>query len=90
MPTPPDPEPPPPGPVLEPVRVVRLRRFDALAELMREMRPDPVTDEDDTRELPPVPASAPPRSVTPAPVTRPPRAPATAAPGGGPGRRRAA
>ncbi|GGW71423.1 hypothetical protein GCM10010503_56070 [Streptomyces lucensis JCM 4490] len=42
MPTPPDPEPPPhTGPVLEPVRVVRLRRFDALAELMREMHPDP-------------------------------------------------
>ncbi|MFF5014611.1 peptidoglycan-binding protein [Streptomyces sp. NPDC001165] len=37
MPTPPDPEQPHPGPVLEPVRVVRLRRFDALAELMREM-----------------------------------------------------
>ncbi|GHI03777.1 peptidoglycan-binding protein [Streptomyces cellostaticus] len=41
MPTPPDPEEPHSGPVLEPVRVVRLRRFDALAELMREMRPEP-------------------------------------------------
>ncbi|MEW2514357.1 peptidoglycan-binding domain-containing protein [Streptomyces sp. NPDC046870] len=66
MPTPPDPEQPQPGPVLEPVRVVRLRRFDALAELMREMRPPgPVGHEDDTRELPPVPA----------PVSRAPGAP---------------
>lgn len=40
MSTPPDPEQPPHGPVLEPVRVLRLRRFDALAELMREMRQD--------------------------------------------------
>ncbi len=45
MPTPPDPQEPPPGPVPEPVRVVRLRRFDALAELMREFRPHPVTYE---------------------------------------------
>ncbi|AKN73993.1 hypothetical protein QR97_33515 [Streptomyces sp. PBH53] len=45
MPTPPDPEEPPPGPVPEPLRVVRLRRFDALAELMREFRPHPVTYE---------------------------------------------
>ncbi|MGW4567104.1 peptidoglycan-binding domain-containing protein [Streptomyces sp. NPDC004561] len=45
MPTPPDPERPHPGPVLEPVRVLRPRRFDALAELMREMRPEPVTYE---------------------------------------------
>ncbi|MFE0516295.1 peptidoglycan-binding protein [Streptomyces sp. NPDC058964] len=40
MSTPPDPEQPHPGPVLEPVRVLRLRQFDALAELMREMRQD--------------------------------------------------
>ncbi|WP_316754309.1 peptidoglycan-binding domain-containing protein [Streptomyces herbicida] len=40
MSTPPDPEQPPHGPALEPVRVLRLRRFDALAELMREMRQD--------------------------------------------------
>ncbi|MFE0388406.1 peptidoglycan-binding protein [Streptomyces bungoensis] len=45
MPTPPDPRQPPPGPVLEPVRVQRLRRFDALAELMREMRPERETYE---------------------------------------------
>ncbi|MFJ9864075.1 peptidoglycan-binding protein [Streptomyces sp. NPDC101165] len=45
MPTPPDPEQPHPGPVLEPVRVVRLRRFDALAELMREMLPERETFE---------------------------------------------
>ncbi|WP_333778273.1 peptidoglycan-binding domain-containing protein [Streptomyces sp. IBSBF 3136] len=41
MPTPPEPERPGPGPVLEPVRVLRLRRFDALAELMRETYPEP-------------------------------------------------
>lgn len=76
MPTPPDPEQPPPGPVLEPVRVVRLRRFDALAELMREIRPDPATHEDDTQELPRVPAPAAPRSTPPCSVT-----PATATPG---------
>lgn len=55
MPTPPEPEPPHPdpphrgqshpGPVLEPIRVLRPRRFDALAELMREMHPEPVTYE---------------------------------------------
>ncbi|MFG2359542.1 peptidoglycan-binding protein [Streptomyces sp. NPDC048521] len=79
MPTPPEPEPPHRGPVLGPVRVLRLRRFDALAELMREMRPDPVTyepvgtppgphrtaartpvaAEEETQELPPVPAAHP-------------------------------
>ncbi|MGW2102096.1 peptidoglycan-binding protein [Streptomyces olivaceoviridis] len=79
MPTPPDPEQPPPGPVLEPVRVVRLRRFDALAELMREIRPDPVTSEDDTRELPPVPASLPPPSGAPGPSAGPRRAAVAAA-----------
>ncbi|KOV70253.1 hypothetical protein ADK64_03125, partial [Streptomyces sp. MMG1121] len=30
---------------MEPVRVLRARRFDALAELMREFRPEPVTYE---------------------------------------------
>ncbi|MFE1191766.1 peptidoglycan-binding protein [Streptomyces olivaceoviridis] len=79
MPTPPDPEQPPPGPVLEPVRVVRPRRFDALAELMREIRPDPVTPEDDTRELPPVPASVPPPSGAPGPSAGPRRAAVAAA-----------
>ncbi|MGW0509933.1 peptidoglycan-binding protein [Streptomyces olivaceoviridis] len=79
MPTPPDPEQPPPGPVLEPVRVVRLRRFDALAELMREIRPDPVTPEDDTRELPPVPASVPRPSGAPGPSAGPRRATVAAA-----------
>ncbi|MGW3198547.1 peptidoglycan-binding protein [Streptomyces sp. NPDC001118] len=67
MPTPPDPERPYSGPVLEPVRVLRLRRFDALAELMREMDTGPArpadTDEEETRELPPVP----PASGTPGP-----------------------
>ncbi|MFE9453659.1 peptidoglycan-binding protein [Streptomyces sp. NPDC006739] len=37
---PPDPERPQRGPVLEPIRVLRPRRFDALAELMEEMRQD--------------------------------------------------
>ncbi|MER7188452.1 hypothetical protein ABT404_54890, partial [Streptomyces hyaluromycini] len=36
MSTPPDPEQPHRGPVLEPVRVLRPRRLDTLAELMRE------------------------------------------------------
>ncbi|MFJ3305403.1 peptidoglycan-binding protein [Streptomyces sp. NPDC086549] len=73
MSTPPDPEQPHGGPVLEPVRVLRLRRFDALAELMREMRPDTEgTDgyeavapprwqngsEDETSELPPITGAA--------------------------------
>ncbi|MEU6776946.1 peptidoglycan-binding domain-containing protein [Streptomyces sp. NPDC046759] len=59
MPTPPDPARPHAGPVLEPVRVLRLRSFDALAELMREMETDSVpvarTSDDETQELPPVP-----------------------------------
>ncbi|MFJ9347492.1 peptidoglycan-binding protein [Streptomyces sp. NPDC101237] len=38
MSTPPDPEQAHRGPVLEPVRVLRPRRLDALAELMREIR----------------------------------------------------
>ncbi|MFF5025189.1 peptidoglycan-binding domain-containing protein [Streptomyces collinus] len=96
MPTPPEPEQPAPGPVLEPVRVVRLRRFDALAELMRETYPEPEgyesfgaaprprtaggparAAEDETQELPPVPAGP-----------QPP--PGGGAPGPGPGLRRAA
>ncbi|MEW2130853.1 peptidoglycan-binding protein [Streptomyces sp. NPDC005435] len=40
MPTPPDPQPPRPGRIVEPVRVVRARRQDALAELMRELLPE--------------------------------------------------
>ncbi|MFE8945199.1 peptidoglycan-binding protein [Streptomyces sp. NPDC007856] len=59
MPTPPDPERPHPRPVLEPVRVLRPRRLDGLAELMREMDSVPAraadTDEAETQELPPVP-----------------------------------
>ncbi|MGV4980681.1 peptidoglycan-binding protein [Streptomyces sp. NRAIS4] len=64
MPIPPDPERPRSGPVLEPIRVLRPRRFDALAELMREMETVPAqtahTDEAETQELPPVP---PPRTT---------------------------
>ncbi|MFI6355094.1 peptidoglycan-binding protein [Streptomyces sp. NPDC050743] len=60
MPTPPDPERPRRGPDLEPVRVLRPRRLDGLAELMREMDSLPArpadTDEAETQELPPVAA----------------------------------
>ncbi|MFD8261161.1 peptidoglycan-binding protein, partial [Streptomyces griseoluteus] len=66
MPTPPDPERPGPARVVEPVRVLRARPTDALAELMRELMPEPgdrarttPPAEDDTEELPPVPAEAP-------------------------------
>ncbi|MFI2205018.1 peptidoglycan-binding protein [Streptomyces sp. NPDC020192] len=64
MPTPPDAERPHAGPVLEPVRVLRPRRLDALAELMREMEAvvpaqAAQTTEDDTQELPPVPPARP-------------------------------
>lgn len=66
MPPLPDEEQPPDGPALEPIRVLRLRRTDALAELFREFeqdtrryesvplpRPDSGSD-DDTQELPAV------------------------------------
>ncbi|MEU6807876.1 peptidoglycan-binding protein [Streptomyces sp. NPDC046831] len=80
-------------PPLEPVRVLRLRRTDALAELMREFREgtgayDPVAlppaadgTEDATQELPPVPAEAPSGAGTRrggAPSTGPSRASAPA------------
>ncbi|MFE4966686.1 peptidoglycan-binding protein [Streptomyces sp. NPDC056660] len=45
MSTPPDPEQPQRGPILEPVRVLRPRRLDALAELMREIREEAEADE---------------------------------------------
>ncbi|MGW7522258.1 peptidoglycan-binding domain-containing protein [Streptomyces sp. NPDC054783] len=65
MPTPPDSERPQPRPVLEPVRVLRPRRLDGLAELMREMDSAAAqaaeTDEAQTQELPRVPA--PPRTT---------------------------
>ncbi|WP_225823771.1 peptidoglycan-binding protein [Streptomyces naphthomycinicus] len=100
MPTPPDPEQPPPGPVLEPVRVLRPRRFDALAELMREIRPDPVVFE--PLGTAPGPRPAVPRTVEedtqelpPVPTGRPadPRptdTPAPSTPGIGPVPRRIA
>ncbi|MFF7969973.1 peptidoglycan-binding protein [Streptomyces sp. NPDC007905] len=103
MPTPPDPEQPHPGPVLEPVRVLRLRRFDALAELMREMYPEPETYE--SLGGPPRPGAATTRSPHAAedetqelpPFPTPPRTapagPGHSAPGAfgfGPGLRRAA
>ncbi|MCC5474905.1 peptidoglycan-binding domain-containing protein [Streptomyces barringtoniae] len=65
MPTPPDSERPQPRPVLEPVRVLRPRRLDGLAELMREMDGAAAqaaeTDEAETQELPRVPV--PPRTT---------------------------
>jgi hypothetical protein len=66
MPTPPDREQPHEGPPLEPIRVLRPRRTDALAELVREYREQsgrydavalptaPPHAEDVTQELPPV------------------------------------
>ncbi|MEU8034198.1 peptidoglycan-binding domain-containing protein [Streptomyces sp. NPDC049099] len=70
MPTPLEPERPHSGRILEPVRVVRPRSFDALAELMREMETGPAraapTDEAKTQELPPVPpAPVPPGAAGP-------------------------
>lgn len=68
MPTPPDPGRPRPARVVEPVRVLRARPTDALAELMRELMPEagegarnkpPAEAEEDTEELPPVPAEDP-------------------------------
>lgn len=71
MPTPPDPERPRPARVVEPVRVLRARPTDALAELMRELMPEPgepgegprnkprADGDADTEELPPVPAEDP-------------------------------
>ncbi|MFF7381483.1 peptidoglycan-binding protein [Streptomyces griseoluteus] len=74
MPTPPDPERPRPDRVVEPVRVLRARPTDALAELMRELMPEPgeraraeppAAPEEDTEELPPVPAEGPAHAGSP-------------------------
>ncbi|MFH0172455.1 peptidoglycan-binding protein [Streptomyces cacaoi] len=69
MPTPDEPGKPHERPVLEPIRVLRPRNTDALAELFREMteltqdpdayeaiplRPEPAVDEAETEELPPL------------------------------------
>lgn len=70
MPTPPGSGSSDERPPLEPVRVMRLRRTDALAELIRDMQdgrdfesvplPDtPAEPDDDTEELPPVPGALP-------------------------------
>ncbi|MDL5205587.1 peptidoglycan-binding domain-containing protein [Streptomyces sp. ALI-76-A] len=56
MPTPPDREQPHEGPPLEPIRVLRPRRTDALAELIREYR-----EQSGRYEAVEVPASPPPR-----------------------------
>ncbi|MFJ3669420.1 peptidoglycan-binding protein [Streptomyces sp. NPDC090106] len=91
MPTPPETGQPQDRPVLEPIRVLRPRRTDALAELFREPPQDgagyesvvmprrsPEDWEDETQELPPVPAR-------PAPVSH-----GGGGLGFGPGQRRAA
>ncbi|MFJ9242199.1 peptidoglycan-binding protein [Streptomyces sp. NPDC101776] len=96
MSTPPEPGSSSGGPVLEPARVLRRRRSDNLAELLREPRRDssvfesvPVPrpffgSESETEELPPVPGELHPLSTTgpygPGPATGP----------FGPGLRRAA
>ncbi|MFI1535450.1 peptidoglycan-binding protein [Streptomyces anandii] len=82
MSTPPGREEPNGGPPIEPVRVIRPRRTDALAELMREFRErngldggraaghgaGPGGRQDATEELPPVPPAAP---VPPVPSSAP-------------------
>ncbi|MET9155618.1 peptidoglycan-binding domain-containing protein [Streptomyces griseoflavus] len=80
MTTPSEPGRPHDGPPLEPVRVLRPRRTDALAELFREFEegerggyeavPPPPGAEDATRELPPVPAGPPPTAARVAPGRR--------------------
>ncbi|MEU7057094.1 peptidoglycan-binding protein [Streptomyces sp. NPDC046197] len=93
MSTPPGHEQPHGGPPLEPIRVIRPRRTDALAELMREFRGDTADHEsvewparaggadDATQELPPVAAAG--------SLRRPPSPPRDAH-ATGPGVRRAA
>lgn len=72
MTTPSEPGRPPGGPPLEPIRVVRPRRTDALAELFREFEQDvrggrapvpPPGSQDRTGGPPPVPAGRPPRTA---------------------------
>ncbi|MDU0299303.1 hypothetical protein NUG23_02765, partial [Streptomyces sp. PAL114] len=68
------------GPPLEPVRVLRPRRTDALAELFRDIErgddeevaspPPPEGAEEITRELPPVPAGPPPDPPRPSRLRR--------------------
>ncbi|GGV38905.1 hypothetical protein GCM10010293_43240 [Streptomyces griseoflavus] len=80
MTTPSEPGRPHDAPSLEPVRVLRPRRTDALAELFREFEegerggyeavPPPPGTEDATRELPPVPAGPPPTAARVAPGRR--------------------
>ncbi|ANP51244.1 hypothetical protein J2Z21_003008 [Streptomyces griseochromogenes] len=98
MPTPTDPEEPHSGPVLEPVRVLRLRRFDALAELMREMRPEPEAYESSASASRPRTTAAQPHTTEDETQELPPFAAAEQAggrsapgvPGSGPGLRGAA
>lgn len=102
MPTPPASDSPDDRPALEPIRVLRPRRTDALAQLLDEIRQDkdyrshegvaaPVLHTrtgDETEELPPVPGGR--MKALPAPDgdTRPPRP--AGRPRLGPGQRRAA
>ncbi|MFD9324175.1 peptidoglycan-binding protein, partial [Streptomyces sp. NPDC060053] len=94
MPTPEEPGKPHERPVLEPIRVLRPRNTDALAELFREMaeltrdpdayesiplRPEPSVDEAETQELPPLD----PRTVTAPAMQAMPATPAMPTPRGG-------
>ncbi|MFJ5997120.1 peptidoglycan-binding protein [Streptomyces sp. NPDC092370] len=92
MSTPSEPRPPHDGPALEPIRVLRPRRTDALAELMREFRQD-TGQEDSGYESVALPGRPPPGSEALTrerpPVARATRPPTEAAPPGA-GLRRAA
>ncbi|MFG3046397.1 peptidoglycan-binding protein [Streptomyces sp. NPDC048241] len=95
MPTPPDPERPRPERVVEPIRVLRARPTDALAELMRELMPEPGAGmrkeppiappaDADTEELPPVPPDGTRSGPATGPCAGPPE-PARTGPGAPPG-----
>ncbi|MFG3098701.1 peptidoglycan-binding protein [Streptomyces sp. NPDC048202] len=95
MPTPPDPERPRPDRVVEPIRVLRARPTDALAELMRELMPEPGAGmrkkptsappaDADTEELPPVPPDGTRSGPAAGPCAGPPE-PARTGPGAPPG-----
>ncbi|MFD3603663.1 hypothetical protein ACFWVH_35455, partial [Streptomyces sp. NPDC058656] len=102
MPTPPASDSPDDGPALEPIRVLRPRRTDALAQLLEEIRQDkdyrshetvaaPVPHArtgDETEELPPVPDGMTKELPAPDGDARPPRS--VRRPRLGPGQRRAA
>ncbi|MEU3888924.1 peptidoglycan-binding domain-containing protein [Streptomyces sp. NPDC029041] len=91
MSTPSEPRPPQDGPALEPIRVLRPRRTDALAELMREFRQETGQEPGGHHSvtLPGPPAGSEARTEELPPVARELRRPADAVPPGA-GLRRAA